>query len=342
MLLEAQRIVIVTHMGPDGDALGSALGLYHWLTNPKNDQLINSPEVHVIVPNAYPGFLSWMPDAADILVYETQSEPCNAIIANADLIVCTDFNDPRRIGPIGEKMLKCECPKLLIDHHIIDTPTEWVNLVFSYPESPSASEIVYRLIREWNNGPLTELMLDAATCLYTGMMTDTGNFSFNSNHPEMYEIIAELVRAGVNKDAVYDAVFNQHSENRMRLWAYALYRKMRIYPDFHLSLIILSADELERYNYQVGDTEGLVNQPMQIHDVYYSVFIREERAKPGTPLPRIRLSFRSKGDRPVNVFANEIFRGGGHKNAAGGDLYGSIGQAVRMLERNMAKYLKRD
>ena len=174
------------------------------------------------------------------------------------------------------------------------------------------------------------------------MMTDTGNFSFNSNHPEMYEIVAELVRAGVDKDAVYNAVFNQHSENRMRLWGYALYRKMKIYPEYHAALMVLDADELDKYKYQVGDTEGLVNMPLQISDVYYSVFIREERAKPGTPHSRIRLSFRSQGDRPVNMFAHEIFRGGGHANASGGELYGTVGQAVRMFERNMSKYLKRD
>lgn len=241
-------------------------------------------------------------------------------------------------------MLANACPKAVIDHHLPDKPIDWSEVVFSFPGSPSASEIVYRIMKAISSQSsfFGSLSCEEATCIYTGMMTDTGNFSFNSNHPEMYEIVAELVRAGVDKDAVYNAVFNQHSENRMRLWGYALYRKMKIYPEYHAAMMVLDADELDKYKYQVGDTEGLVNMPLQISDVYYSVFIREERAKPGTPHSRIRLSFRSQGDRPVNMFAHEIFRGGGHANASGGELYGTVGQAVRMFERNMGKYLKRD
>ena len=173
-------------------------------------------------------------------------------------------------------------------------------------------------------------------------MTDTGNFSFNSTNPELYDIIAALVRAGVRKDDIYNAVFNQYSVDRVRLTGYALYRKMRIYPDRHLALITLSADELERYHYQPGDTEGLVNMPLQISDVYYSVFMREERAKPGTPKSRIRISFRSQGQRPVNVWAAEVFHGGGHANAAGGELFGSIDQAVHLFEQSLTFYTLTD
>ena len=202
---------------------------------------------------------------------------------------------------------------------------------------------MYRLIADGVSELVNESVREAiATCIYTGMMTDTGNFSFASTRAEIYEIIAQLVRAGAQKDAIYNAIYNQHSENRMRLWGYALYRKMRIYPEYHAALITLDADELDRYHHQVGDTEGLVNMPLQIADVYYSVFIREERAKPGTPHSRIRLSFRSQGDRPVNSFAGDVFHGGGHMNAAGGELFGTVGQAVRLFERHMPKYLLKD
>ena len=211
---------------------------------------------------------------------------------------------------------------------------DFADVTFSYPEASSASELVYRFLTLLN----IPLSAQAASCIYTGMMTDTGNFSFNSTRAELYEIVAELVRVGAQKDAIYNAIYNQHTENRMRLWGYALYRKMRIYPEYHAALITLDADELDRYHHQTGDTEGLVNQPLQIADVYYSVFIREERAKPGTPHSRIRLSFRSQGNRPVNIFANEIFHGGGHANAAGGELFGTVGQAVRLFERNMGRY----
>ena len=339
-LAQAQHIVVLTHMAPDGDAMGSALAMWNFCKGlPVTGDGIR--EVTVIVPNEFASFYQWMPGAKEILVYEKQKEACDAVLAAADLIVCTDFNDPKRIGPVGDKLLAAACPKILIDHH--PYPVDFADVVFSFTEACSASEIVYRVLAEGMRGlEVRGLGEEVATCVYTGMMTDTGNFSFASTRAEIYEIIAELVRAGAQKDAIYNAIYNQHSENRMRLWGYALYRKMRIYPEYHAALITLDADELDRYHHQVGDTEGLVNMPLQIADVYYSVFIREERAKPGTPHSRIRLSFRSQGDRPVNVFANEIFHGGGHPNASGGELYGTVGQAVRLFERHLPKYLLKD
>lgn len=328
LLQNAQHIVIFTHMAPDGDAMGSALAIYHWLGG--------KPEV--IVPNAFPAFFNWMPGADKMHVYEKEHTACDAIIAAADLFICTDFNDPKRIGPMGEKMLANPCPKILIDHHL--NPTDFADEVHSHPEASSSCEIVYQIIRSNPSIASTPMNPDIATCIYTGLMTDTGNFSFNSTRAELYDIIADLLRAGVQKDAIYNAVFNQYSADRVRLTGYALYRKMRIYPEHHLALITLSADELERYHYQVGDTEGLVNMPLQISDVYYSVFMREERAKPGTPKSRIRISFRSQGDRPVNIWASEVFHGGGHANASGGEIFGTIGQAVALFERTYKKYLK--
>jgi len=333
LLRDARNIVIVTHMAPDGDAMGSALAMYHYVVDRYAER-----NVSLLVPNAFPAFFNWMPGVANIVVYETQAEQGNALLAQADLFVCTDFNDPKRIGPVGEKMMANPCPKIMIDHHL--NPTDFANVAFSHPELTSASETVYRLLRQMTDGPW--LTTGIATCIYTGLMTDTGNFSFNSTSCELYEIIAELVRAGVQKDEIYNAVFNQYTTDRVRLMGYALYRKMRIYPDYHLALITLSADELDQYHYKVGDTEGLVNMPLQISDVYYSVFMREERPKPGTPKPRIRLSFRSQGDRPVNVWANEVFHGGGHANASGGELFGSLAQAVKLFEQSFPKYIRQE
>lgn len=334
---KAHHIVIFTHMAPDGDAMGSSLALYHWLNNqrPKTNDL----SVHIVVPNAFPAFFNWMPGAADILIYEKCAERSNALIAEADLFICTDFNDPKRIGPMGDKMMANPCPKILIDHHL--NPVDFADEVHSHPEACSSCEIVYKLIKSENLSDAAGLTFEIATAIYTGLMTDTGNFSFNSTNCELYEIIADLVRAGIKKDDIYNAVFNQYSADRMRLTGYALYRKMRIYPEYHLSLITLSADELERYHYQVGDTEGLVNMPLQISDVWYSVFMREERPKPGTPKPRIRISFRSQGNRPVNIWANEVFHGGGHANASGGELFGSLDHAVRIFEQSFPKYIPR-
>ena len=332
-IAQARHIVIITHMAPDGDAMGSALGLYNWL---KGEWLLANGEktLNVLVPNAFPKFYQWMPGAEEITVYETDANRCNELITNADLFICTDFNDPKRIGPIGEKLVAATAPKILIDHHL--NPTDFADIVFSFPEACSASEIVYRFISHQPSA----ISLQTATCIYTGLMTDTGNFSFNSTNCDLYEIIAELIRAGIKKDEIYNAVYNQYSTDRVRLTGYALYRKMRIYPEYHLSLITLSADELDQYHYQPGDTEGLVNMPLQISDVYYSVYMREERPKPGTPKPRIRISFRSQGDRPVNIWASEVFHGGGHMNASGGELFGSLNQAVQLFEKSFPKYIK--
>ena len=334
---QAQHIVIFTHMAPDGDAMGSSLALWHFINELANERVNElAKEVTVIVPNAFPAFLSWMPGADRIRIYEKESELCNQLIEQADLFICTDFNDPKRIGPMGEKMLANPAKKILIDHHL--NPVDFADEVHSFPEASSSCEIVYNELR---NEGVNELTTERATCIYTGLMTDTGNFSYNSARCEIYEIIAELVRAGVKKEAVYDAVFNQYSTDRMRLTGYALYRKMRIYPEYHLALITLDADELDRFHYQQGDCEGLVNMPLQIGDVYYSVCMREERAKPGTPKSRIRISFRSQGDRPVNIWASEVFHGGGHMNASGGELFGTINQAVQLFEKTYTKYLKK-
>ena len=335
---KAKNIVIFTHMAPDGDAMGSSLALWHWISNLRDTGIPGYRAIKtitVIVPNAYPGFLGWMPGADKIRVYEKESAVCDPLIAQADLFICTDFNDPKRIGPMGEKMLANPCPKILIDHHL--NPVDFADEVHSDPEASSSCEIVYRIIR--NN--LNNLSCDIATCIYTGLMTDTGNFSYNSARCEIYEIVANLVRAGVQKEQVYDAVFNQYSTDRVRLTGYALYRKMRIYPEYHLALITLDANELDRFHYQPGDCEGLVNMPLQIADVCYSVCMREERAKPGTPKSRIRISFRSQGDRPVNIWASEVFHGGGHANASGGELFGTIDQAVKLFEQTYSNYLKK-
>ena len=350
LINNAQHIVIFTHMAPDGDAMGSALAMWHYCKGlPVTGDGLR--EVTVIVPNAFPAFLGWMPGAEEIRIYEQKPQECDKLIAEADLIICTDFNDPKRIGPMGEKMVANGCPKVLIDHHLMDERVKeltnegfWTE-VHSHPEASSACEIVYRLLtnegmKELTNERVNELTNEIATCIYTGLMTDTGNFSYNSNNPEIYEIVASLLRAGARKDDIYDRVFNQYSTDRMRLTGYALYRKMRIFPEYHLALITLTASELEQYHYKQGDCEGLVNMPLQIGDVFYSVFMREERPKPGTPKPRIRISFRSQGDRPVNIWANEVFHGGGHMNASGGELFGSLEQAVKLFENTYKNYLK--
>lgn len=346
MIAGAHRVVILTHMAPDGDAMGSSLGLKAWLEE-------QGKEVAVAVPSAYPDFLGWMPGANEIMVFDVNCKDAvvtriRQAIAAAELVICSDFNDPKRIGAVGEMLMEertaraaagAKLPILLIDHHL--NPSDVADVMLSFPQSPSASEIVYRLIRQLGG----TLSLTAATCVYTGMMTDTGNFAFNSNHPEMYEIVGDLVRIGVDKDKVYDHVFNAYSAHRMRLMGYCLYHKMEIYPEHHVAFIYLTRRELARFQFQSGDAEGLVNLPMQIKDVYYSCFMREDKVYPseqsranGSKV-KVKISMRSKGDRPVNQFCHEVFNGGGHKNASGGEYYGPLAEAVQLFKDNYKKYI---
>ena len=330
----AQRIAIFTHQSPDGDAMGSSLAVYHYLRS-------LSKEAQVIVPNAFPDFLAWMPGAETVLLYDTHTELANAYLDTTDLVICTDFNAPNRIGALGDKMLSLACPKIMIDHHL--HPDHFADAMLSDPEASSTCELVYTLIT-YHQSPIANSRI--ASCLYTGLMTDTGNFSYNSNRPQIYTIISALVAAGANKDAIYDAVFNQYSVDRIKLVGYCLYKKMRVFPEHHAALIHLNRKELYRFNFQKGDAEGIVNMPLQSKDIYYSVFMREDKATPdemaknGGIKTKIKLSFRSQGDRPVNTFASEVFNGGGHANASGGEYYGSIEEAVQLFLDNYAKYFK--
>ena len=341
------RFAVLTHTSPDGDAMGSSLAMRHYLKD-------MGKQAQVIVPNAFPTFLEWLPGAAEDLNYETQKAEADKVLDEVDAIICTDFNELKRINSLGEKILALrqerEVPILMIDHHIVSAKEPPVaDILLSYPESPSASEIVYRVIHALS-GAIGQLpsSCEIATCIYCGMMTDTGNFSFNSNYPEMYEIVGDLVRLGVNKDQVYNRVFNQYSVGRMRLMGYCLYEKMRLYKDYHLALITLKGRELYRFQFQSGDAEGLVNLPLQIDNIYYSCFMRQDKvapsevAKANGAKTKIKISFRSQGDRPVNIFAHDIFHGGGHANAAGGEYYGKLEDAVKLFLENYPKYLKKD
>lgn len=327
---QANKVAILTHQSPDGDAMGSSLAIYHFVKT-------LGKEAQVIVPNAFPDFLAWMPGADFVLLYDAQKEQANTYLDTVDLIVCTDFNDPKRIGALGDKMLSLACQKVMIDHHL--HPSNFADFIVSDPDASSTCELVYDVVKN-------HLTSNIAQCLYTGLMTDTGNFSYNSNRPQIYPMIASLIEAGVDKDAIYNAVFNQYSVDRMKLVGYCLYQKMRVFPEHHTALIYLNRKELYRFNFQKGDAEGIVNMPLQSKDIHYSVFMREDKATPdemeknGGIKTKIKLSFRSQGDRPVNVFASEVFNGGGHANAAGGEYYGTLAEAVQLFLDNYAKYFK--
>ena len=184
--------------------------------------------------------------------------------------------------------------------------------------------------------------------IYTGLMTDTGNFSYNSRNPELYRIVARLIEWGVDKDAIYNNVFNQYSVDRMRLVGYCLNQKMRVFPEYHMALIYLSRKELYKFNFQSGDAEGIVNMPLQSKDIYYSCFMREDKATPeeqaahGGCKTKVKISLRSQGDRPVNILAAELFGGGGHANASGGEYYGPLSSAVHRYLSGYTQFFTKD
>lgn len=320
LLNKYEKIVIVTHVSPDGDAIGSSLGLYHYLNDAGNT-------VNVIVPNSFPDFLRWIPGAKEIIDYEKYPEFAEKLIDEAELIFCLDFNIPKRAHQVGPLVEKAKGKKVLIDHH--PEPSDFCDVMISYPQISSTSELIFRLICRM--GDFEVMSYESATAIYTGMMTDTGAFTYNSNSAEIYYIIGELLKKGINKDQIYSNVYHNYSEDRYRMLGFTLSEKMKIYPEYNSALIWLTNEEQNRFNVKKGDTEGFANLPLNIKGIIFSVFIREDNEM-------IKISFRSQGDFPSNKFAAQCYNGGGHLNAAGGEFYGTMGEAIAIFEKALPEY----
>ena len=319
---KADKIVIVSHVSPDGDAIGSSLGLYHFLSS-------QDKTVHVIVPNAFPDFLRWMPGAKDIIQYNRYKEFADKLIQEADVICCLDFNVLSRIDEMEEAVRTSPARKMLVDHHLC--PGDFARIIISHPDISSTAELVFRLICQLGN--FSDISKEGAECIYTGMMTDTGGFIYNSNNREIYLIIGELLSKGIDKDEIYRNVYNNTSEGRLRLQGYVLYEKMQLYPQFKSALISLSREEQKRFQYAKGDTEGLVNIPLSIKDICFSAFLREDTEK-----DMIKISLRSVGTFPCNQVATKYFNGGGHLNASGGEFYGTLDEAIELFKRALIEF----
>ena len=318
----ADKIVIVSHVSPDGDAIGSSLGLWHFLNS-------QDKNVHVIVPNAFPDFLKWMPGAKEVIQYNRYKEFADKLIMEADVICCLDFNVLSRIDDMEEIVRVSPGRKMIVDHHLY--PGDFARIVISHPQISSTSELVFRLICQLGN--FSDITKEAAECIYTGMMTDTGGFTYNSNDREIYLIIGELLSKGIDKDEIYRNVFNTHSEGRLRLMGYVLYEKMQVFPQFNAALITLTREEQKKFQYKKGDTEGFVNMPLSMKGICFSVFLREDTEK-----DMIKVSLRSVGTVPCNEVASEFFNGGGHLNASGGEFYGPMEDAVALFKQALVKY----
>jgi len=320
ILHHADTVAIISHQGPDGDALGSSLAMADFLT-------AQGKTVQVMYPDRFPAFLNWLPGADKALIYKEDALACQSFLNSADAIICLDFNQLKRIGELGEFVANSKAKKIMFDHH--PNPDVFSDVHVSYPQFASTSEIVFRYI--CRAGCFDEMSLACAQCVYTGMMTDTGAFTYNSNNAEMYFIISQLIRKGVDKDGIYNQVFNTYSAERMRLMGFVLNHRMKVLPEHKTAIMSLSLEDVKDYNYQVGDAEGFVNLPLSIAGIVFSIFLRED-------IDKIKISFRSRGTFPANLVAAELFNGGGHLNASGGEFYGKLEDAVRLLEESLPKY----
>ena len=321
ILNKGSMFVLTCHAGPDGDALGSTLGLAHYL------QTLGKEAV-VIAPDAYPDFLAWMPGSQEILRFDKHQEKAELMIAMADVIFAMDYNALNRVDDMGPLIEKSKAKKVLVDHHL--QPDAFCDLSFSYPHLSSTCEVVFRLVCAMEGYDL--LTKAACECIYAGMMTDTGCFSYGPCTQEVYLIISMLMQKEINKDRIYNKVFNNYSEGRLRLMGYVLYEKMHVFPEHHAALITLSREEMARFDFNKGDTEGLVNIPLQKKNLRLSCFLREEL--PG----KINVSLRSVGDFPCNTLAAEFFGGGGHKNASGGEVRDTMEAAVAVFMKAVEAY----
>lgn len=314
MIGRARRIVLTCHMSPDGDALGSTLGMAHVLRAMGKD-------ARVIVPDEPPHTLKVLPGAKKIMAWSSFGTIAEASVAKADLILCMDFNAPSRLSRLESPVMQSPAQKILIDHHL--DPEDFAALTFSYPGASSTCQVAFSLaLRAGYDRFVTQ---DAATCFMGGILTDTGGLRYNSNEPGLYTAISSLMAKGVDKDRLSRCLLDTQSADSMRLEAFAIDKRMRLYAAHHAALTVLDRDDLTAYNYRKGDTEGLVNRALGIPGIVYSCYLRQEK-------DYVKVSMRSLGDFPVNLLCREHFGGGGHLNAAGGEFDGTLQQAADLFE----------
>ena len=317
----SQMIAVTSHHNPDGDAIGSVLALHGLLTS------VGKTSVP-IVPNDYPGFLKWMPSGENMLVFSADPDRGKKIIGEADVIFCLDYNAMHRTDAMGEYLKTSTAVKILIDHHP-DPFLDDFDLYYSVIETSSTSELLYRFIQGCGWSDLINPSI--AINLFTGIMTDTGSFSYACHYPETFEVSADLIRRGVDPERIHRLVYDTYSEHRLRLLGFCLAEKLTVLPDLRTACITLTKAELKRFHYQPGDTEGIVNYALSMAQVHLAVIMTERK-------DRIRLSFRSKGDFSVNRLAREHFNGGGHKNAAGGDSFLTMEETTDKLKSILLQY----
>ncbi len=318
LVSHADTIICLCHRSPDGDAIGSVLGWAECLR-------MMGKEAQIFIPDQQPDFLQWLPNSEKIIRYDKHKEGCDWTIQHADLIFLLDLNALNRTGDMCEALAATKAPKVLIDHHL--DPDVETAITISVPKASSTCELVFRLA--WQLGLFPEATKHFAIPVYCGMMTDTGGFTFNSNDPDIFFIIGQLLTKHINKDKIYRNVYHNYSENRIRLMGYVLYEKMVYDAQRHAAYFTLSRADLKRFHFIKGDAEGLVNIPQQIKGLKLSISLREDTEKENL----IWVSLRSVDDFPCNEVAARFFNGGGHLNASGGRLECSLEEAVKITQQ---------
>lgn len=315
LLSEPKNVVIVSHKNPDGDAIGSSLGLSYYLNKANH-------RVSVIMPNDFPDFLKWMPGCDSVLIYENESKSCNSIIQKADIIFTLDFNDLNRIDTMKTVLSESNAVKIMIDHH--QQPDTYPDFTYSDVNICSTSEMVYHFIDML--GDLNLIDDTIGTCLYTGIMTDTGSFKFPSTTSTTHRVVANLIDKGVKSWEIHNHVFDTNSYDRLQLLGQAL-KNMKVLAEYRTAYITLSQNELNHHNFKKGDTEGVVNYALSIKDIVLAAIFIENKQE-----GIIKISLRSKGSFSVNELSRKYFNGGGHINAAGG-------RSTESLEKTVEKFI---
>lgn len=301
LLSAPKKVIIVPHKNPDGDAMGSSLGLMHYLLNLDHD-------VTIIAPNDYPDFLKWLPGDSSVLKYESSKKESDHEIENADIIFTLDFNALHRTGNMESVLESSNAIKIMIDHH--QQPDDYARYMYSDVTICSTSQMIYHFLEMLDD--IDMVNSEIATCLYTGIMTDTGSFRFRSTTSTTHCVIADLIDKGADNAEIHNNVYDTNSHARLQLLGCAL-KNLKVIPELNTSYISLSQKELNTYDFKKGDTEGVVNYGLSLKNVAFAVIFIEHQQE-----GIIKISLRSKGDFDVNEFARKHFNGGGHTNAAGG------------------------
>ena len=301
LLNEPQHIVITTHHKPDGDAMGSSLGLYNYLVQ-------KGHQVRVITPTDYPTFLQWLPNNPEVIIYTENPKESETLIAGADIIFCLDFNALSRINELGGFVRRSLALKVMIDHHL--EPEGFEDFRHWSINACASAQLVYDFIVNLM-GEKHLINKDVATCLYTGIMTDSGSFSFSNTTAEVHHIVADLITCGAENSKIHQMVYDNFSENRLRFLGHCLINRLEVFTEFNAALITVTKEDLQKYQISNGDTEGVVNYALSINGIRLACLIIERP-------DRVKLSLRSTGEFPANEICKKYFNGGGHRNAAGG------------------------